>query len=711
MKNETKPIPVAILMEKVKSFTNLDRNSIYRIIDKLLNEGQLAKKENGYLIERYLNGPLLNVKKKGIITLNTNLDAYVKLINDKNEEEVYFIHNLNLNNSISGDEVEINLMDKFSNKGVQHAVVTNIISHNTKIVVGTFKLIGSTYEIDLDDKKNYLKIKLDDVSNLVNGHKILIELTYFEKNIAHGIVKKIIGHINDVGNDILSMVYAYNIEPEFEEEIIDYVNNFIPDQKMDEIRKDLTHLDIVSIDPSTSKDLDDAIYVKKHDNFFYLNVNIADVSSYVPYNSILDKKTIERGTSVYLVDRVIPMLPHKLSNDECSLNPNQRKRTLTCDMKIDFEGNIIDIDIYPSWISSRKQLSYDIVNDYFNNKKVDISNNLASMLDDAKELHHVLRKKKNNEGYIDFSLKEPLIVVDEKCFPIEIKIKQRGIAQMMVEDFMVAANNAVTIKAEQWNIPFVYRIHNKPSNEKIDRFFIEIKKTNFIVNKKEFEDINSKTFKKCLEINKNNEGFDILSKLLLRCMSKAEYSTKNSGHFGLALNKYTHFTSPIRRYLDLIVHRLFWMYKFANNLYSDNDRNEFNNKLSELCEISTEKEIQAVNLERDVNTLKFCQYMSKHIGEVFDGIISAVLSFGIFVELDNTIEGLVRIKNIGNDFWVFDENNFSIVGTKTHKTFNFGDKLKIRVIAVNLDLKQIDFEIVGFEKEYKNTLNNKKNFK
>ena len=709
MKNETKPIPKGILMEKIKKVSGIvNKQSIYDFIDSLIVSKNLSKLENGYIVENYLNGPLLKEKLVGTISINSKLDGYVNVISGDQTMD-YYINNLNLNGCLNGDEVEIQLMDKYLKNGTQHAIVTKTQVHNNKFGVGTFKLIGNTYKVVMDDMKNYLEIKLDNTDNLVNGHKILIEFLHFDKTKILGSVKKIIGHMNDVGSDILSIIYENNIEPQFDDDVLEFVNKYIIDERIDKKRRDISYLNIVSIDPPTSKDLDDAIYVeKKSDGKYFLSVSIADVSTYVPYNSILDQKTIDRATSIYLVDRVIPMLPHKLSNDECSLNEKIKRRALTCNMIINEDGIIEEIDVFPSWILSKAKLSYDEVNDLFDNKKNHINPDIRHMLFVAKQLHHILREKKNREGYIDFDLKEPKIIVDEKCFPIEITIKTRGVAQMMIEDFMVAANNAVTLKAKSIDdMPFVYRIHEKPTIDKLDKFMVEVRKTDFIIDKKDFENPTPLTFKKCLEINKNNPNLHILSKLLLRCMNKAKYSIDNYHHFGLAMKDYTHFTSPIRRYPDLIIHRLYWMYVFARELFTDQQRNEFKNSLEKLCEICTNKEIEAINVERTVNALKFCQYMSKRINQEFDGIISAITSFGFFVELDNTIEGLVKIRNIGNDFWIYNEKTNTIIGTKTNSSFNFGQKIKVRVINVDIGNRQIEFEVVGLERN--NDVKSKRN--
>ncbi|MGL4950348.1 MAG: ribonuclease R [Mycoplasma sp.] len=710
-KEAGRPIPSGILMEKVKTLLSLnDRKVIYNEIDSLVEKGSLRKSHSGSILEGYINETLLNEKYKGIISINSSLDGYVKVVDADNVViKELFVHKSNLNGSLTGDTVECQVMDKYSKNEVQHAVVLNVIERNTKFLVGTFQLIGIEYNVELDDKRNYLKVKLQDIDNLVNGHKILIETSKIEGDVIYGRVSRILGHKDDVGMDIMSIVIAHGIEPEFSEE----VNNIANSKKIDpkdnvEVRRDISDRQIITIDPATSKDLDDAIFVKKLDNGnYFLSVSIADVSHYVKEEPLY-KEALDRATSVYLVDRVIPMLPHFLSNNICSLNPNEPRLCLTCDVEISPEGKYLDIDVFPSVINSHQRFSYDEVNEYYDKSKKDWDDSIKSMLDTSYELHNILRKHKYQNGYIDFDIKEPLIVVDEKCWPIDVKIRSRGIAQRMIEDFMIVANEAVTVKAEKLDMPFIYRTHDQPQIERLKIFAIEARKLGIFINSEELNNVTPKTLTKWLEANKENPNFNLISKLLLRCMSKATYTTKNIGHFGLGSNNYTHFTSPIRRFPDLIVHRLYWMFNFTPNAFNEKDKNEFKNNLEELCKHCTAKEINAVETERDVNQLKFCQYLSDNVGKIFDGTISTIKSFGMFIELENTIEGLVKINAIGKDFWIFDQEENIIRGRNTNKKFTYGQKVQIKVASVNIENRQINFEIVGFESEqFRNDHRNK----
>ncbi len=699
-------IPFSILANKFMHQNNFhDKKVVFKMIDELVTSKTLRTLDSGKIVLGYINGTIFtHIEYQGIISINGRGDGYIKQIDENNLHAIkeFFVFSSNLNGALNGDLVTFHPMDKYNPNGIQNAVVKEVNTRNKNKFVATYLKKGNGHELKIDDSKNYYQVSLKDTTGLVDGQKVLIEITDYKKDgTAQAKVINIIGHINDIDSDILSIVYDNGIEPEFSPEVLEWTKNIKIDEAFNKVRKDITDRDYITIDPATSKDLDDAIYVKKiNDNKYFLSVSIADVSSYVPFNSILDNAAIARGTSVYLADRVIPMLPHIISNDWCSLNPCEKKYTLTADMEIDMQGNISKIEVFPSIMMSKKRFSYDEVNAYFMNQtKLDnVDSKIYQQLDEANELHHILRKKMYANGYLDFNIKEPIIILDENNKVKEIQVKAHGEAQMMVEDFMVCANSAVTIKADELDLPFIYRTHNRPSLEKLERLEIEAKKLGFFVDKKDFEDITSKKISKWLEVNNQFASSELINKLILRSMEKATYETHNIHHFGLALKQYTHFTSPIRRYSDLIVHRIYWMYVFTPNLYTNEQRLALKQKLNEICEQCNSLEIRAVKTEREVNSMKFAEYMETKIGQQFDGIISTITSFGIFVELNDTsIEGLVRLKNLGGDFYEYNEKNYTIVGRKTQKIFSFGQPVKVIVTGVDKLNKQIDFEIVGYQ--------------
>ena len=554
---------------------------------------------------------------------------------------------------------------------------------------------------NLDDHKIFHKIIIVNPSQLVDGNKVWVKAVEFSPSFIKVEVIKIIGHRDDIGIDIQSIVFGHGIEPEFSDEIIDYANNLSKEITQDEKKRriDLTHLPIVTIDPSTSKDLDDAICVVKEENQYRLYVSIADVSHYVRPNTILDEEAKKRGTSIYLIDKVIPMLPHILSNDICSLNPEEETLTMTCEMVIKLDGSFGEIKVYDSIINSRKRFSYDEVNNYFkDNLKMDnISHKIYEMLDTSCELYEILRPMLFKRGYIDFEIKEPKILLDDNGKVIDVVSYNRGKAQMMIENFMIAANEATTLfyNDKFKDKDFVYRIHDKPSETKLAYFQAESKKMNFITKGDVFK-IEPHTISNWISQNNFVEPKKtILNKLLLKTMVKAEYSTKNIGHFGLASSNYTHFTSPIRRYPDILVHRIFKMLLTDTKNYTVNDKIQLFDTLSLDCQNATKKEIQSVEIEREVNSLKYAEFMSTKIGEFYEGIVTHITGNGIFVELTNLIEGMVRLSNIKiNDFFNYNEQENILIGMKSKIQISFGTRVKIKVMNVNIQLRQIDFSLL-----------------
>lgn len=706
-----RPIPVHILQKKFAHLYHYHNyQEINTTIQTLVDKRILKQLDSGSIVLGYVNGPIQkDVVYEGVISINSRGDGFIKQFDEQHSQVIreWFVFSTNLNGALNGDIITFHPMDKYNPNGMQNAVVKEVASRNKKRFVATYyKKTPHSYEIKIDDQKNYYEIELEDTSFLVDGQKILIEITTFIDNTkAKAKVLYVIGHINDIDSDILSVVYENGIEPQFEPQVLADVKHLKSNPQCDALRKDVSARDYMTIDPASSKDLDDAIYVKKiNDSQYFLSVAIADVASYVTLDSSLDKAAYQRGTSVYLADRVIPMLPHLICNDWCSLNPQENKHVLVVDMMIDNNGNMHQIDLYPASMISKARFSYDDVNQYFKTKTTNnsFSPSLYQQLDEAYQLHLILRKKMQAAGYIDFNIKEPVIILDQENKVLAIEVKQHEAAQMMIEDFMVCANQAVTIKADELKMPFIYRTHNRPSREKLDKLAIEAKKLGFFVNPKDFDDITSLKISQWLAINKERFPNDeLINKLILRSMEKATYEIENLHHFGLALKQYTHFTSPIRRYSDLIVHRLFWMYYFAPQLYTNEQREAIKHQLPDICEQCNALEVQAVKTEREVNAIKFVEYLGDRINQEFDGMISTITSFGIFVELkENTIEGLVRIKNIGGDFYEYNENNYTIVGKKHQKVFSFGQDVKVRVIGVDKLAKQIDLELVDFPRSH-----------
>lgn len=703
VKNEQRrPIPAGIVVKKIiTKYPNINKPAIYSKINFLINDGSLRHDMRGKIILGYEDAPKdMSSIKVGTLSITSNGDGFIQNTLEDGSTNTYYVNKKKLQGGLKGDTVEFVKLLKEPKNGVYDASVLNILERNKTYFVGEIQIFADgKYDVKLDDCRVYQNVILESIDDLIDGYKILIQVSKFSEKEIYGKAIKVIGHKNDVGSDILSVIIENSIPYEIDEEIVQIANaiKFQINDKDLKLRKDITNRPIVSIDPITSKDLDDAVYVKKlEDGNFLLGVSIADVSYYVNLDSKLDKEAFSKGTSVYLVDRVIPMLPHNLSNNICSLNPNQKRMALTCDMIIDKYGSFKSIDLYPSIIQNQLKFGYEQVNEYYETKKrvIQASDEVYQVLDDAKQLHHILRSKKRHDGYVDFEINEPYIVLDKTGFPIDIKIKLRGTAQKMIEDFMIAANEAVTLQAEKWDLPFVFRVHEKPDEKRIKSFLVEAKKMMFKIHIKDNQELEPRDIAKWIDDNQESPKFQLLSKLLLRAMQKANYSINNIGHFGLASKNYTHFTSPIRRYSDLIVHRIFWMFIFDKNSYSDAQRQRLINELNDICEQCNETEVRAVKVERDVNALKFAEYMTKHLGEEYDAIASAITSFGIFVELQNTIEGLVSIKNMNDDFYTYDDQQMVLIGKKFHKIFTLGTPLKVKAIGANKLERKIDFEII-----------------
>lgn len=609
-------------------------------------------------------------------------------------DEDVFIPPTCMNGAIHGDQVIVEITSK---KGLDlEGRIVKVLDRKLHQIVGEFYYKGGLGHIDPDDKKISIHIDIEQSKTMgaMNGHKVLVRLIgKDEKGNYKGEVIKILGHKNDPGVDILSIVSKYEINDVFSDEVMEAVEQLPLEVTEEEYigRRDLRNKTIFTIDGDDAKDLDDAVSIDKLENGHYLlGVHIADVSHYVKENGEIDKEAYERGTSVYLADRVIPMLPHKLSNGICSLNGGVDRLTMSCDMEIDEKGNIVDYDIYESVINSKKRMTYRAVNDIL--EKNIVEPGYEPFVDDLKEMEvlaHILRKNKERRGYIDFDIDEAKIIVNDNGEAIDVKLRERGTGEKLIEDFMIAANETVATHIYYMELPFIYRIHGKPNEEKIESFsqFLKTLGISIQYNKNE---ITPKDMQRVLDSLKENKLFHLLSSLLLRSMQKAVYDKNNIGHFGLASKCYTHFTSPIRRYPDQTVHRLLRTYLFQKKLDPETIR-YWDLKLISIAEHSSEKEKNAISCEREVDDMKKAEYMMKHIGEEYEGMITSVLNFGMFVELDNLIEGLISNDDMRGDTYYYDESTFSYVGKNSNKRYRLGDRVKVTVLNASKENKTVDF--------------------
>ena len=634
--------------------------------------------------------------RKGIMRANKKGFGFVEV--DNMDDDIYIAQD-DMNGAIHDDVVLVEITSKMHLDRLEGRVL-KIVERKTKQFIGLIKFdkkgVG---HVELDDHKVKLDIFIskEDSLNAVDGHKVVVELGKKLDNNGkyEGKVVEIIGHINDPGVDILSIIYKYNINTEFPDDVKEEVSK-IPMEVYDvelKDRRDLRNEVIFTIDGDDTKDIDDAISIKKLPNGHYqLGVHIADVSYYVREGSPLDNEAMERGTSVYLVDRVIPMLPHELSNGICSLNPNVDRLAISCVMEFDSNGKQLDYEIFQSVIKSRIQMTYKKVNSIL--EKDIIPDGYEDYVEDLKtmsELANILRKAKVKRGYIDFEVDEAKILVDENCVPIDVVLRDRGTGEKLIEDFMIAANECVASHIYFMNLPFIYRVHEYPKEEKIRSFLGFISGLGYKVTGN-IKDFKPTTMQNILGQLKDKPEYKILSTLLLRSMQKAVYKPENLGHYGLASSCYTHFTSPIRRYPDTTVHRLLRTYLFDKNIDMRTIK-KWEEKLVYVAEHSSERERASVDCEREVDDMKMAEYMEKHIGEEFEGMISSITSFGMFVELDNLIEGLVPLRDM-KDFFHFDEEHLCLTGEKSHVKYSIGERVVIKVVRASKEEKTIDFEVI-----------------
>ena len=634
--------------------------------------------------------------RKGIMRANKKGFGFVEV--DNMDDDIYIPQD-DMNGAIHDDIVLVEITSKMTLDRLEGRVL-KIVKRQVERYIGEINFDKKDKgHITLDDNKIKLDIEIprDASMNAVDGHKVVVELVKKLNNDLRyeGKVVEIIGHKNDPGVDIMSIICKYNINTEFSEEVKQEVAELPMEVRPSDLRgrKDLRDVEIFTIDGDDTKDIDDAISIQRLPNGHYqLGVHIADVSYYVKEDSPLDKEAMERGTSVYLVDRVIPMIPHELSNGICSLNPEVDRLAVSCVMEFDDMGKQVDYEIFPSVIKSRIQMTYKNVNSILEDNKVPEGYGpYVRSLRTMHELAKILQRMITRRGYINFEIQEPKIIVDENCKPLEVLVRDTGEGQRLIESFMIAANECVATHVYFMNLPFIYRIHENPKEEKIRSFLGFISSLGYKVTG-DVSDFRPTTMQRILKQLDDKPEYKILASLLLRSMQKAIYSPDNLGHYGLASSCYTHFTSPIRRYPDTTVHRLLHTYLFDGKIDMRTIRH-WEEKLVYVAEQASSRERAAVDCEREVDDMKMAEYMENHIGEEFEGMISSVTSFGMFVELDNLIEGLVPIRDM-KDFFHFDEERMTLTGERSGLVYKIGDRVVVKVVRASKDEKTIDFEVL-----------------
>lgn len=665
---------------------------LIKTLNKLEDEYILGRNEK----ERYFRCEDIGYIK-GTLKINPKGFGFVET-----DIESFYVGRDNLGLALQ-DDVVIARQLKETERSSECEIV-DVLEHHLKTIVGVIKIKDKDPYFLPDSFMNNRKIVITNLKDhkIVNDQKVLLRIESYGKTLKCQI-DKILGHKYDPGVDILSILLEHDIEPEFPENVLQELKKIpdtIPDSEIAK-RKDLRNLTTITIDGEDAKDLDDAISVEKIQDGYRLGVHIADVSFYVRKGSAIDEEAYRRGTSVYVVDRVVPMLPHVLSNGICSLNPHVDRLTMTCMMDIDLTGEIKSYEIFPSVINTTERMTYTNVNKIFqkNAKVVKKYQHILMFCNHMQELSSIIRERRQLLGSIDFDTKEAKIIVNEKGKPTDIVLRERGEAERIIEDFMICANECVAMHTRWLEVPSMYRIHETPEPKKIREFARLAKNLGFPIHANA-QSVFPKQLQDFLNSSRDAEEYPVLSSYLLRSMQKARYDAKCLGHFGLALENYTHFTSPIRRYPDLIVHRMLREYCFKQS--HDVLKMEQDELWVEQCaDHSSKQERKAVEAERDVDDMKKSEYMEKYIGCVYNGIISGITKFGMFVELENTVEGLVHVSVMKDDHYHYDDNSRSLVGERSAKVYSMGQKVTIKVIDANHFKKQVDFELVAEVKNKK----------
>ena len=672
-----------------------EREEFKRVLDALLAEGKIQVTSKGKYIKQDENILI------GTFIGNSRGFGFVEI--EGREEDLYVPEDMT-NNAFHMDKVQVKLVPGKRGKR-QEAVVCKILEHGSRQLVGTYEKSENFGFVIPDNGKiaSDIFIPKECSKGAVNGHKVVVELTSYgdERHKPEGKIVEIIGHIGDPGVDIMSIVRGFDLPMEFGEKVLNQAAR-VPDEVQEADmagRMDLRDVQMVTIDGEDAKDLDDAVSVSKEGSIYNLGVHIADVSNYVQENSALDWEALNRGTSVYLVDRVIPMLPHKLSNGICSLNQGVDRLALSCIMKIDDKGNVVDYQIAETVIRVNRRMSYTsvkkILEDHDEAERKEYEE-LVPMFELMEELAAILRRKRHSRGSIDFDFPESKIILDAEGHPIDVRPYERNVATKIIEDFMLIANETVAQHFFWLELPFVYRTHDNPDPEKITKLSTFLTNFGYYI-KTSQDDVHPKEVQKLLDKIEGTPEEMLISRLTLRSMQKAKYTVECSGHFGLACKYYCHFTSPIRRYPDLQIHRI--IKEQLRGRLVEKRIEHYQNRLPEVAKHSSDTERRADEAERETDKLKKAEYMEDHIGEIYEGVISGITSWGVYVELPNTIEGLIHVSKLPGDYFYYDENTYEMVGQDTGKKYRLGEQIKVCVDSVELNEKVIDFSIPDDEWE------------
>ena len=662
---------------------------------QLIREGNiiLTKKNKKLYLAKNLYEGIFHSHAKGF--------GFVE-VRDGNTDNIkdIFIHATYVNGAVDKDIVKVRLIPLKTGKSLE-GEITAVIQRTKKTIVGTFEKSQGFGFVRPDNAKIPYDIFIleKDSKNAISGHKVLVSITKQANDLSkikrskpEGEVVEILGHINDPGVDILSIVNQFELPTDFPQDVYEEVEKLADSVQEKHIssRVDLRSLTTVTIDGEDAKDLDDAISLEKLKNGnFRLGVHIADVTYYVREGTKLDKEALKRGTSVYLVDRVIPMLPHKLSNGVCSLNANVDRLALSCIMDIDSKGTVVSHRIAETAINVDKRMSYTEVSSVLGDEEspfLEDYKDFIPMLKQMASLSKILREKRVARGSIEFDFPESKILLDEKGKPIDVKLYKRSFATSIIEEFMLLSNETVAEQFFWLDVPFVFRSHQEPDTEKIEKLSDFISHFGYFLK----GNVNHpKNIQNLLSNLENTKEETIINRLILKSLKQAKYTPENDGHFGLAAKHYCHFTSPIRRYPDLQIHRI--IKDHLNNRLISKRLRHYAIIIGEVCNISSARERLAEEAERETDNYKKVEFMLDKVGQVFDGVISGVTSWGVYVELPNTVEGMVAVGNMRDDYYVFDEERYALVGERLKKVYTLGDKVTVQLVRANLDIRKLDF--------------------
>ena len=680
--------------ELVKTFQVKGKNigKFVTYLDELVEEGMIVKtRHDKFALPEKLN---LVVGK-----MDMTKNGYGFVVSKTQKEDIFIPAN-KINGAMNGDTVVARILNKGAfNKKIDGEIV-KISKRNNEVIVGTFEENKNFGFVIPDDKKMNTDVFIPktEAMGAKAGHKVVASITAWPAagRNPEGKIVEILGYVEDIGTDILSIIRRHKLPEEFPQKVLDEAEKTEESVSESEIkgRRDLRKEIIITIDGADAKDLDDAVSIKKLENGdFLLGVHIADVTHYVREGSKMDKEALNRATSVYLVDRVIPMLPRRLSNGICSLNPKVDRLTLSVEMQIDKKGKVINYEIFESIINSAERMTYKDVTALLDNESgpdLEKYEYLKDMFNDMKILSAIIRGNRENRGAIDFDLPEAKVILNEEREAIDVIVQERGVSNKIIEDFMLVCNETVAEHIFKLKIPFVYRVHKTPDMEKLENFNNLVHNLGYHI-KGIGKEVQPKALRDLLEQVKGHKEELFVHTLMLRSLKQARYSEDNLGHFGLAAEFYTHFTSPIRRYPDLQIHRI--IKEYLKGGISEGRKKALLAIVKNAAERSSERERIAMEAERDTDDLKKAEYMSHHVGEVFDVIINSVTSFGFFVQLPNTIEGLVKIASLDDDYYKYDGENMMFTGERTGKRYRLGDNVKVLLIRVDVPQGEIDFEL------------------